>query len=143
MQVERSILVERPIDEVFAFVSDPANLTVWQPEVSEVRADGPLAAGSTFVEVRSFLGKRFESTLEVSELEPPRVFSLRVVKGPVKMAVRHDFQEEGEATRVTIAGEGDVGPLGGLASGLIARKAAQRLEGDLGRLKQVLESRSS
>jgi uncharacterized membrane protein len=141
MQVERSIVVERPLDEVFAFVTDLANLPAWQPEVVEIRCDGPIEIGARFTEVRTFLGKRFESTLEVTELDPPSRFAMRVVRGPVPIGVRHTFEPEGSVTRVRIHGEGDEKRLRGLAAALVGRQAARRLERDLARLKAVLESR--
>ena len=65
MRVERSIVVARPQEEVFAFVVNLENLSSWQQEVVEVRLNGPLEAGARYTEVRTFLGKRFESTVEV------------------------------------------------------------------------------
>jgi carbon monoxide dehydrogenase subunit G len=139
MRVEHSVLVVRPPATVYAFVSDPSNLPAWQPEVTAVRCDGPLAVGSTFTEVRTFMGKRFETTLAVDELDPDRVFGLRVVEGPVPISVRHTFTPEGGGTRVTISGEGDASRLPGFASALVERQVRKRLQADLARLKTVLE----
>ena len=139
MRVEHSVVIARPPATVFAFVADPSNLPVWQPEVSSVRCDGPLAEGSTFSEARTFMGKHFETTLAVDELEPDRVFALRVVEGPVPISIRHTFTPEGGGTRVTISGEGDASRLPRFASALVERHVRKRLESDLARLKQVLE----
>ena len=139
MRVERSIVVARPHEEVFAFVANLENLTAWQPEVVEVRVDGPLEAGARYTEVRTFLGKRFESTLEVTALEPPTAFALRVVKGPIPISVRHTFEPDGTGTRIRIHGEGDESRLRGFTGALVGRLAARRLEADLARLKAVLE----
>ena len=115
------------------------NLSAWQQEVVEVRVNGPLEAGARYTEVRTFLGKRFESTVEVTALVPPTAFALRVVKGPIPISVRHTFEPDGTGTRIRIHGEGDESGLRGFTAALVGRQAARRLEADLARLKAVLE----
>ena len=97
-------MAARPQEEVFAFVVNLENLSSWQQEVVEVRLNGPLEAGTRYTEVRTFLGKRFESTVEVTALEPPTTFALRVLKGPIPISVRHTFEPDGTGTRIRIHG---------------------------------------
>jgi uncharacterized membrane protein len=139
MRVERSIVVARPQEDVFAFVVNLENLSAWQQEVVEVRVNRPLETGARYTEVRTFLGKRFESTVEVTALEPPTTFALRVVKGPIPISVRHTFEPDGTGTRIRIHGEGDESGLRGFTAALVGRQAARRLKADLARLKAVLE----
>jgi len=46
---EHSVVIERPLDEVWDYVMEPANDPVWQAMVSEVRreAGAPVEAGAT------------------------------------------------------------------------------------------------
>ena len=50
IRIEASAVVNRPIEEVFAFVSDMANATQWSAEVVEAKktSEGPVGAGTTF-----------------------------------------------------------------------------------------------
>lgn len=50
MLIECSIEIARPIDEVFAFVSDPVNDPLWCRKVVSVQPDGdaPIAPGASF-----------------------------------------------------------------------------------------------
>ena len=68
MRYELAVEIARPPAEVWAYLADPTHLPQWQADVEEVRdaPGGPLGLGATFTEVRSFLGKRAESTLEVA-----------------------------------------------------------------------------
>ena len=48
IKVEKSTIVHRPSDEVFAFVADQTNAARWQSGIVEVRriTDGPPGVGS-------------------------------------------------------------------------------------------------
>ena len=60
---EHTTEIERPVDEVFAFLAEPANLPRWQPSLLDVRPHhrGPLRAGVEVTEVRRFLGRVMET----------------------------------------------------------------------------------
>ena len=138
---EQEVVIARPPDEVFAYLSDLGNLPEWQGSVSELRADeeGPLEEGARFTEVRRVAGKRIESRLEVETLAPGRELTLRVVTGPVPGTVRHLLDAAGDGTRLRVIGELSGGGLRGLAGPLLERAARREAEADLRRLKQVLE----
>ena len=63
------------MEEVFAYLTEVANLPEWQSGVLEARSDGPLQKGSMLTELRKLLGTRTESTLEVIEHQPNELFS--------------------------------------------------------------------
>lgn len=50
VKFEESVVIERPLEQVFAFVSDPRNDTEWSEEIAEVRqtSEGPLGVGTSF-----------------------------------------------------------------------------------------------
>ena len=58
-------MIDLPPDEVFAYATDPANVPEWQSSALETTVDGPLQAGATGREVRTFLGRRMESTIRI------------------------------------------------------------------------------
>ena len=61
--------IERPVEDVFAYSTDPDRLATWQTNtVSAVREDdGPMRVGSRLREVhRAAGGKELESLVEVS-----------------------------------------------------------------------------
>jgi uncharacterized protein YndB with AHSA1/START domain len=142
-QFELSIEIGRTPEDVYAYLADPGNLPDWQGEVVEIRGatGGPLPVGAEFTEVRVFLGKRIESTLEVTASEPGREFSLRTRSGPVPFAVRHVLEPAGEGrTRLTLIGEAQNTGMFKLAGPLVVRAAQRRTKGDFERLRRTLES---
>lgn len=142
MRYELAVEIERPPAEVYAFLADPGNLARWQEDVVEVRdvAGAPLARGSTFTEVRSFVGKRVESALEVTAAEAGRELSLRTVSGPVRLELSHLVEPRDGGTLLTLAGDVDPGKAFGLAWPLLRKVAERRARADLDRLKAVLEA---
>jgi hypothetical protein len=112
--------------------------------VHEVRgATGePLSPGATFTEVRTIMGKRIESTLEVTNSEPGREFSLRSLTGPIRFSVRHLLEPSGSGTRLRLEGEADPGRLFGFAGPLLRKAAEKRTRADVARLRRVLEEQT-
>lgn len=138
MEYRYEIEIARSPDEVYAYLSDPEHLPEWQAEVTEVRVESP----ERFVDVRTFLGRRVESTMEVTTAEPGSEYSIRAVSGPVRFSVRHLLEPAGEGrTKVTVLGEAPEGPGGlfKLGGPLLKRAAVRRFHEDFGRLKARLE----
>jgi uncharacterized protein YndB with AHSA1/START domain len=140
VRLQHSVVVARPVDDVFAFLADPDNLPRWQSGLVEVRKAGTEAGiGARHVEVRSFMGKQIEQTLEVTAYEPPRVLDFTVVEGPLSLCVGHTLSAEDGGTRIDVVGEGEIGPLFRLAEPLVVRAVKKQSQADFKRLKQVLE----
>lgn len=144
LRAEESVVVQRPIDEVFAYFTDPATLPEWQASALEAQleGEGPMRAGSRAVETRKFLGRRMESTMEVLEYEPPRRFTIKASSGPVPFQVTSDLSEEDGGTLVRSVVEGEPGGFFRLAEPLVVRAVERELRNNLATLKDVLESRA-
>jgi carbon monoxide dehydrogenase subunit G len=133
MRAELTIEIARPPEEVFAYLTDPANLPVWQSGVrSATLRDGKIE------ESRTLLGRELQTTLEIVEQEEPRLFTLRAVDGPVRFSVRHELEPSGGDTLLTVTAESGVPSFAG---GLLARRVEKQFRQDFERLKQILEGR--
>jgi uncharacterized protein YndB with AHSA1/START domain len=134
--------IARPTEQVFAYVTDPAKLPTWQTNTLSAAPDlaGPLRLGSRIREVhRGPRGKELASLVEVSELEPDRVFALRTIEGrlPVDARITFDPSEHGTRMRFTVHGEPS-GPLRFLQP--LMRSALKRqFREHCATLKRVLE----
>ncbi len=142
MRAELTIEIARTPDEVFAYLTDVENLTVWQSGVraAEIEGGGEPRAGARISESRQLLGRELHTTLEIAEYAPPRLFVLRALDGPVPFTVRHELEADGEGTLLTVVGEGDAGLLPGFAAGLMVRRAEKQFRKDFECLKHLLES---
>jgi uncharacterized protein YndB with AHSA1/START domain len=135
-----TVEIERPPDEVFAFVTDPAGYPRWQPSLVEVRphSRGPLRLGSEATEVRRFLGREVETTWTCVEHEPVRRSAIESDDGPVPFRGTFVLEPSAGGTRFTwtVETRGAAARLGGP---LVGRATKRELEANAGRLKRLLE----
>lgn len=98
-----TIATPRPIEEVFAYLSDFSNTREWDPGVVEAERldDDPVEEGSEFRIVAEFLGRRSSLLYRVVEHEPPNVVTFRGVNSSVVSLDRLTFERFGAGTRVT------------------------------------------
>ncbi len=143
-RVEESITIKRPAEEVFDFVTTPENDSLWTSTAVERRreTEGPINVGSRITAVDKFLGRRIESTFEVTEHEPGRRSSVRL-SGPVSATGSYILEPRNGATRFRWVLDAEPG-LGGVFLGRVTDPIVtflfrRRLRFDLRRLKKVLE----
>ena len=140
IEVEHTFEIERPPAEVFAYLTDVARLPEWQSSAESAELEGELRAGARIKEVRTFMGRRASSTLEVTEYDPPRRFSLHVVEGPIEYAVEHALEAVDGRTRITFVGRGETRRVPRLMHGAVRRAVERQFVRDLETLKRTLES---
>ena len=140
IEVEHTLEIERPVEDVFAYLTDVARLPEWQSSAEAAELEGDLAEGARIKEVRTFMGRRATSTLEVTEYDPPRRFSLHVVEGPIEYAVEHALEAVDGRTRITFVGRGETGRVPRLMHGTVRRAVERQFLKDLEALKHRLES---
>src|SRR5438093_10661570 len=87
-KIERAILIERPIGEVFEFVHEPRNDPSWQTTlIDSAQVDeSPFGVGTQVRERRRFLGVQVEMTKEITEYDPPRRSAFKMVAGGAPMS---------------------------------------------------------
>ena len=141
-KIERSIVIGRPVDEVWEFVHDIANDRLWQTTLveSEQLTDGPMRVGTRVREVRHFLGLKVELAWEVTEFEPKRRSAIKGISGPVPLSGGYLLEPLDAGTRFTVSGELDAHGLFKLAEPVFARITSRELEANLGHLKDLLEA---
>lgn len=143
MRFEFEVEIERPIRDVFAYVTDVGNLPEWQRATSEAaweEGEGP-GPGARVRQKTRFLGRTMNVELEVTAYEPDRRFDLRTLSGPISFTVHHSFQPSNGGTKIQFVGEGESGGFFRLAESAVARRAERESRTDFERLKAILESR--
>jgi uncharacterized protein YndB with AHSA1/START domain len=103
MHVERTVTIERPIEEVFEYVSTPENDPTWIPSSlkHERTSPGPMRVGMTTQEDQKFFGRTSRDTWEVTEYEPPTVVAYRATSGQLPLLIRLWFEPVDGGTRMT------------------------------------------
>ena len=141
-KVEHTVVINRPVAEVFAFATNPENDYKWQPDIEESKliSDGPLQVGSEMIETRKFLGRKLESTLRVTAFNPNNVYTFEVVKGPVPFEAQLTFESAPEnGTKIIFEASGELGGFFKVANSLVTRQMQKEIEGNFTNLKHILE----
>jgi len=142
MRVSASVIIDQPIREVWAFATDPCCWTEWITGTATIRKtwSGSLDVGATFRQEETFASYRHDSTWEMTEYEPPRVFACRRISES-NGALRLLFEALAGSTQFTLTSEEADGLF--VRGPEVERAALDRMELDLARLKQHLEKRAA
>jgi uncharacterized protein YndB with AHSA1/START domain len=110
-KIERTIVIARPLDEVWKYIADPRNDPNWCDKVVSVEqlaGDGPGPNTSYRVIHRPVrLKKPKELAVTVEEFDPPRLMRMREEDDDAVFSITygleqtHDVERSGEATRLT------------------------------------------
>lgn len=84
IMIQRAVVVDPPVDRVYAYLSDFTNAVEWDAgtvSCTMLRGDGDV--GTTYANTSKFMGLQTELTYELLELEPQRLIVLRGENGTV------------------------------------------------------------
>ena len=143
--VEKSILINTPIEEVFDFVAEPNNLPKYDFMAVEVkeRSEGSVGIGTTFIEVAKMPGGiKANSPARVTEYDRPRKLTWEFRSGGMLLTISYRLEPEGSGTLATCTAD-CIMPWGLLGKALDQIFMARYLAGNTERinadLKRVLE----
>jgi uncharacterized protein YndB with AHSA1/START domain len=141
-KLEQIVVINRPIEEVFAFVIDSENMSQWMSELVEAKqtSEGPVGLGTTIIAVAKPLGQRAESTQEVVEYEPNSKFAIKSTSGPVASQDEYTFEPVAGGTKVTRVAEAEMAGFFKLAEPLVVRMMRRQFETNFANLKDLLEA---
>jgi uncharacterized protein YndB with AHSA1/START domain len=101
-----TVVIDRPIDDVFAFLADGENDPKFSPRVLQIAktTDGPPAVGTVYASTVKDAGMKTKREFKLTALEPPtRIRWAEVSKNLVTAPEGgYDLAREGSGTRVTI-----------------------------------------
>jgi uncharacterized protein YndB with AHSA1/START domain len=138
---ETRVRVERPIEEVFALVSDPLLFPLWNSAVQAVhRASGETSApASTYSIERALPTGQVENGLEVFAREPPSEFGIRTTSGPTPFSYRYRFASHGAETVVNLDAIVELPQVAAVLGPLAGRGVRRGVDANLAALKRILE----
>ena len=141
---EINLVINRPIEEVFAFISNPENLPRWRASSLEVKrvSSEPFGVGSVFKGRFTFLGRPLDGNLEVITHEPPRSYATRLTEGPFPLEAHYTLDPANAGTQLSLVVQGEPGGFFKLAEPLVVSMARRSYESDLHNLKEMLEAQA-
>jgi uncharacterized membrane protein len=145
--VETSIVIQRPVGKVFAFVSDAENDIHWRSEVVSMKnvTPKPQGAGTRTVEVAKVLGKQLETTTEIVEFEPDVRMSRRTLSSQTPVTTARSVLAVDGGTRFTYKLRADVTEvfMFRLLRPILQWWTQRKVEGYMAKLKDIMESPSA
>jgi carbon monoxide dehydrogenase subunit G len=143
INLDLSTLIDRPVKDVFAFVTNPNNMAKWNSAVVSMQqiTPGAVGMGTKFKSVGEMMGRRIEGEMQVVAFEPDAKYGFQMNAGPVQMNVTLTFKTVGTGTKLSLNAQGNPGGLFKLAEGVMTGRIKSMMEENLARLKSVLEKR--
>ena len=141
IQHEVTIHLNRPVEQVFAFLMDTSKLTTWQSNLIKIEkiTEGPLRMGSLFQEVRRLGRRESEIQGEITAFEPNKRFETKTLTKPQVM-VSYSFEIEDGGTRLKHKFVMLTSGLMRLLEPVIASSIKKESEADFETLKRILEN---
>ncbi|MET2010632.1 SRPBCC family protein [Microbacterium chocolatum] len=140
--VAEKILIERDLEAVFAYLTDPANRSRWDTSVisEELTSPPPVQPGTTLRTRMRVMGREVEYDWQVTHFEPPIVMAARSSAGIMPTTLRFDFSPRGEACHVRAEIEASPGGMLRLVEPVVADTVRSTLAQGLARAKAQLEA---
>ena len=136
-----SIAIERPVQDVFAVVSNPTNMPKWNSTLLSATktSDGPTGVGTTVQSTGNMFGRQLQTEFTVTEFEVNRRFAVTATK-PFPLVMTVALEPTTGGTRVDLTA--DVAPSGlfRLAGPLMARMGKRQARRNLENLRGMLEA---
>jgi uncharacterized membrane protein len=145
VDVTTETLINRPRNEVAAYVADPTNAPKWYANIDSItwKTQPPVRIGSLMTFVARFLGRRLEYTYEVVDSIPGERFVMRTAQGPFPMETTYTWADAGPGkTRMTLRNRGEPSGFASIAAPMMSSAMRRANLKDLANLKTLLENPS-
>jgi uncharacterized membrane protein len=132
MTIEESVEIEKPVEVVYALIRDLERAPDWQQTLESV----DVHAGT---EVRSFGGRKQESSFVIVEDDPPRRLVITSESSPASVRAAFELNQAGDGTRLDFTLDIELRGVARFASGMIKGATQRGAQDDLQRLKVLAE----
>ena len=141
INLDLGILIDKPVQDVFAFVTNPNNMSKWNSAVVSMQqiTPGAVGVGTKFKNVGEMLGRRIEGEMQVVAFEPDSKYGFQMNAGPMQVNVVLTFKTVGTGTKINLNAQGNPAGVFKLAEGVMQGRVKSMREENLARLKSVLE----
>ncbi len=141
INLDLGVLIDRPVKEVFAFITNPQNMSRWNSAVVSLEqlTPGAVGMGTKFKNVGEMMGRRIEGEMQVVAFEPDAKYGFQMQAGPMQVNMLMTFKTVGTGTKLSLNAQGNPAGFFKLAEGVMAGRVKAMMEENLARLKTVLE----
>lgn len=141
-RIEASVVINRPINDVFVYVTDAGSWPQWESGLLEVEqmSEGPMGVGTTFRGANKTLGQKMEWTSEITEYKPNRKWGQKIISKDWSTVESLTFEPVEGGTKFTLFSQLETGGFFRLIAPITARMMQKQIEGNLAKLKDILET---
>jgi uncharacterized protein YndB with AHSA1/START domain len=138
-KIETSISINKPVDQVFAFVTNPMNMKSLSPATTGIIFDGKVAVGSRYTVQSKYGAREFNSVSEIVVVEPNKTFAVKAIATPPATDVvsTYTFEPEGGGTKLHISTDYPVMPG---TEGMVIPQLRAAADTGLAAFKKAIES---
>ena len=143
INLNASVNIYRPIQQVFEFVSTTENDFQWQYgtlESARVSTDA-VGVGAFFRSIGHVMGRRLLSTFEVTEYETNRRYGFRSLSGPLQSETHYTFEIASGSTRINVSSQVKAADSFQVHEKIFEKQLKKQLHENLALLKGLLEVR--
>jgi uncharacterized protein YndB with AHSA1/START domain len=136
-----SIEIDRPPEDVFAYLDQPERHGEWQTQIvsAKVEGDGPVGVGTRVRETRKIGGRVQDTSYEITEHEAPRRSSFRGTAGPVRPVGTVIVEPLGDGSKSRVSLEFDL--VGHGMGALIVPVARMQAKKEIPKAQEQLKAR--
>jgi len=133
------ILIDRPRDDVFAFLADPENDPQWRSGVLDLTHVSGRGVGARYAQgVKGPGGRRIPADIEITDFNPGQSIAFQTLTGPVRPRGRYVLSAAEGGTRVRFDLDADLRGFKRLMTSMVKRTMDNEV-GQLDRLKHIIE----
>jgi uncharacterized protein YndB with AHSA1/START domain len=141
---ETTVVIDRPVEEVFAFLADGTNDPKFSPRVQEIAktTDGPPGEGTVYASTVKDAGMKTQREFKYTEFEAPtRIRWTEISKNQITVPEGgYDLSREGEGTKLRLFNNFEGHGFGKLLMPLAVRGARKDADGFGQRIKKAVEA---
>jgi carbon monoxide dehydrogenase subunit G len=139
-----TVVTDRPIEEVFAFLANGENDPRFSPRVLEIAktTDGPPGVGTVYASTVKDAGMKTKREFRLTEFEPPTRIRWAETSQNLVTASEggYDLAPDGDGTRITLYNVLEGHGLGKLIAPLAVRAARKDADAFAQRIKAAVEA---
>lgn len=142
IKLDEEIVVNRPVEEVFTFLTTLENLPKWQSALSShVITQGPVGVGTRFEESFKMMGRTVDVVCEITAYERPRKLGWKSTSSKmIGFESLFHFDPANSGTRVRFEGGSTLKGLWRLLEPLAGEEFRRELKAELEKMKKVVEA---
>jgi uncharacterized protein YndB with AHSA1/START domain len=138
---EKRIYIDCPPQEVFDYMSDPANDAQWRAGSRSAKwaSEGPVGVGSRMRSEDRAMGRKIETFSEITSWDPPHGFGFKSLSKSFPAEFSFKLEPDGGGTQLTAHGKIEFSGVFKLLEMFSGKGIVKQAEDDFTTLKHILE----